>query len=506
MSKAAEIKKLLHEASSQGFTHHVAQNGHVEVIAPDGNRVQISATPGSDASVRSARTKLVRIGFRRQVPPKPKQQAKAKRPAREKMREEGGPMPKIGETARVTGGMLPPVAPARGEVMPKEEILEKLSLAAWLVWQSIIEAVRDQDVVRESLHDGVMGYEWAGSRHKVISKLWPSLDRPNWDTGEMPLPRRVLGEYLARSKNMHSLRDGSRTRLTLWWVRGDFNEVDPKQLQRAAKTGNWWEDRLTPDEAGETREPEPVTVSKVSPADHDGASDAVTVPERVLISTYGITGPDGITLYHCPDCAFVTAKQGSLSTHRIRITGAHPEGRIACAVRGCLEVRTDPDSLGNHISKDHRELGLQVCRKCGGVFHGRQARVEHQVREHHGRASSLYGDVSELDVPKRSVFPIKPVVAPEVRSTLIPSAIVTPSQHQQPPDIAATLPGADPITSLQNLLTEVSQLRDTVAGQRGLEVRLDELERENGQLRARDQAIVDWLRTYPFLADDPTNR
>lgn len=64
MPRTKEMKDLRKRLESQGFAVEIAKNGHYKVVAPDGQKCQIAATPRENRGVLNAITRLKRIGFK----------------------------------------------------------------------------------------------------------------------------------------------------------------------------------------------------------------------------------------------------------------------------------------------------------------------------------------------------------------------------------------------------------------------------------------------------------
>lgn len=482
MSKAGQIKELLRDASAQGFTHKGVSNGHIEVCTPDrirwtptGKRsVQITGTPGSDSAVRTARSRLEGIGYRPPRPPKKKKKHK-------KAKEGSADVARLGDVARVTvsGDRVSPELKTRlhrDGPLPADQIMDDVELAAWLVWERIhTDLQRQGNIMKRLLQDRYHGYEWRGSRTGMIREIWPELPRPDYSVTptEMDVRMRALSRYLTSSRNMAVLLPGDASRMTLWWVSETWREVKPNVLPDLA--GNWWEGKVTPQEAGEDREPGPVTVTTFTPAD----------PQPATI--------DGVEVYYCEDCHYRSTSKMSVKTHasRLRVFNKpHPQGRFECPVPDCLEVRTDPDSLGSHLSRDHRTSNLTICRTCGELFTSRGDMVHHKLATH----PEAYPDrVSRQSEARPAAVPAAPP-APPVEDVL--EAPPAPALEPGPLQVAL-----DPAAYLKALIDDNERMREQLAGLPGLEVRLAELEAENAELRAKYDKVAAWLRDYPFLGD-----
>lgn len=527
MGKRQEINELLRVATKQGFTYEQDGAGHWHVTAPEGvsgrhgSDTSIASTPRSDIGVNNARSALKGIGLVLNTAPKKKQKKRSDKPERvaqvpqvlfsgqgspptppanpstTQERQEGNQVPKIEDIARIKGGALEKAASEKGTGSNKpfiavHEIQDNLALAAQWVHQHIIEDIMKSDTYRESQLKDMWGYEWSGSRQRMISKIWPDLDKPNYHVTppSMPVERRLLGNYLSASRHMAPLRPGSQTRLTLWWVRRDWVEVPDSLLKRLDTSYNWWEGKVTPEEAGENRVPEPVTVTKLA-----------TPPGQQQI--------DGV-LHRCQYCHFASTSGRSLGTHKARLSDKeHPQGRFSCPVSGCQEVRGDITSLANHVSKDHRDLGLQTCRICGEVTLNRAARIDHQLRMHPNAfkrtdtsadAALHFSESTDVEVSSQTPAPASTTL--QVPATGGTAEVVPVRPDEGTAHVVPTALASDPLAYLQAVLSEVGTLRERSAAVNGLEHRLEELEKENVTLRERDRLIAEWVRSYPFLNDE----
>ena len=63
MARSSEMKALCKRLTAQGFDVAIARNGHYKVVAPDGRKCQIAATPRENRGVLNAITRLKRIGY-----------------------------------------------------------------------------------------------------------------------------------------------------------------------------------------------------------------------------------------------------------------------------------------------------------------------------------------------------------------------------------------------------------------------------------------------------------
>lgn len=446
MSKWREIKELLRDATSQGFTYEVSSANHFVVHTPDhiaetrsGKRsTKIAGTPRSDKGVTDARVKLERIGY---VPPHKRH--KTKQEVGVTTAQEGSEdVPKFGEVVRLKDG---DAAAARQSQryqispLPKDQILDDVQLASWLVWEAIHKDLRRAGPPQaRALGAEFKGYEWQGSRTGMIKRIWPELPGVDYSVTppDMPVETRAISKYLTNSRNMAVLRPGNANRKTLWWVSADWREIEPDKLPDLP--GNWWERKVTPEEAGETREPAPVEVSHMPN----------TKPSKI----------DGRDVYYCPYCPYRSESKAGVSTHisRLKVVGVsvdqHNQESWPCPIPGCLEIRTDTDAIGNHVSRDHKGTGLHICRDCGQPFKGRAGLIDHKVKAH---------------------------------------------QKPEPEIVQVT----DPAQYLRALIDENQQMRDQLSGLPGLEKRLAELETENADLRAKYDKVAAWLREYPFLGE-----
>lgn len=478
-SKATEVRKLLRAAEEQGFTYERSNAGHWKVTSPDGQVAKLSSTPHSDRGVTDNVMRLRRIGYEPPLPPKPKSKRSADQqdpdpdhvpdPNPVSPTEEDQSMAKLSEVARVTGGVLPvPPDDDDDDLMPSTQIADNLPLAGYLVWQHVMDEIRASDGKRHPLR-GVDGWEWLGSRQGMISRIWPDLARPDYSTepATMPQERRLLGAYLTGSRNMAVLETGSKERRTLWWVREDWAEVPASSALTLANTPqneDWWQRKVTPEEAGETRGAFPVT-----------------------------------SMFRCPDCAFTTHTASSLGTHKAKLAGtAHPTGRWPCPVEWCKEVRGDTTALANHLSRDHRALGLHTCRVCGDVFESKAERASHAARMHGSGRRTVTSEEAIRGLAQTSSPPLVSAPRAPVAPTPASVPVVTEAAPTVVPAPVVAQPAADAASYLQQVIADAARLPLIEARVRELERRNTELEEENDRLRKRDQELATWLNSYPF--------
>jgi predicted RNA binding protein YcfA (HicA-like mRNA interferase family) len=63
MSHMGEMRQVVRKLKKQGFAVDQAPNGHYRVEGPDGQRTQVSFSPGSSSGVRTQIQRLKHIGF-----------------------------------------------------------------------------------------------------------------------------------------------------------------------------------------------------------------------------------------------------------------------------------------------------------------------------------------------------------------------------------------------------------------------------------------------------------
>lgn len=157
-------------------------------------------------------------------------------------------MPTVGEVARVTI--------VSGE-MPADEVAK----AAWLLWKSCRTEIDRKRLPSMASSEGVPGNRLDGSLVKHIIDLWP--EYLQWDTEIQTRFRGTLYSYLKGTNNAHCL---SPTKKPIWWISQIFSKIaiekvyggsTPRSRQQARA-----EAKLTPHEAGEDRDPAPVTVTQ----------------------------------------------------------------------------------------------------------------------------------------------------------------------------------------------------------------------------------------------------
>ncbi len=483
MTSQKDINQVLQDAKNQGFTiGDIDGGGHRTVISPNGERTTVATTPKNNRSIMNDVGKLVRLGFvPRHKPPKKKvknEELTVDAEVASVLREPGDmAVPTFGELARVVPAKKPeptataPTVPSpnrssrRTEIMPANEILKNLQLAGWLVWQHIVDEIHAHpDASRVVKMRGITGYQWKGSRHGMISRVWPGLAPVDYSKSPpaMSDERRELCKYLTQSKNMAVIQEGFKYEKTTWWISQVWNDVDPNKL--VATTGNWWEDKVTREEAGETRPAEPVTVK-----------------------------------FKCPLCPFTSATQAGLSGHKGRTQGEHAQGNYPCPVGDCVEVRTTAELFGNHVTKDHRELGLGVCRICEppSVHESHDARRKHLNDAHSFQVGIGLPHGAEVDEEVERDFDNTPLVGkpvPENQMTRYgndtikgrPVTVVDAGELN-------TFGDHDPVAALRNVLMEISTLREKATNVVELETEIADLRAQllvaEGDVNVRDRLI-----------------
>lgn len=255
-------------------------------------------------------------------------------------------MPTLKELAHVT-------------VRGRDLIDDDTQTEAWMLYSLVREATRDEDAYT---HNNEAGFSWAGSVHEKVLELWPSLPTDRFDK-QTANKRQRITDYLKKSGNMVCLQRGNLHRPSIWWLRDEWSWQKPT-TQTSSKMSDA-ERRLTPTEAGEDREPAPVTVTHREP-------DALVGAVKLLDSS----------THDCPQCParFLTSFQ--LHSHMSKNSGReHQQGRYPCPL--CPTVVNSTATLSQHVSRRHRNGG-QVCSVCGHVSpSGRSEAMRHQ-REVHG--------------------------------------------------------------------------------------------------------------------------
>lgn len=254
-SSRKDIEQWLREARKVGFT--VGTHGtQWEVINPLTRDAALIARQPTARGLINERQKLARIGFERGMPPLLIRTAPAPaedpapspvpepapdpQPAADTPREKE-PVPKISDTARVTG---------RGRnLLPQRD---DLAANCWMLWQ----AIHDEGGLTAREHEGVPGVLWRGTFANVVSEMWPSL--PARDTGI----RNAINNHLRDTGNMACLEPHSRP--PLWWLSSTWSDTKPTRPAPVAPTRT--ERRLTRAQVGEDRPPAPVTTRKAAAA------------------------------------------------------------------------------------------------------------------------------------------------------------------------------------------------------------------------------------------------
>jgi predicted RNA-binding Zn-ribbon protein involved in translation (DUF1610 family) len=543
-------QQIFASARQQGWTTRVGAGSHMELWCPcHGVCVtKASTTPGDIRGAERLKQDLKAHGwlppgeYREKVKQERREAKKTRRDARlaaadetpagqeEQEVREVSDVPQIGDVARVTQRGGEPVDPR--ELMPANDILQNLPLAAELLWEKVIEKIKEAGPEPMKLQS-VAGYRWEGSRDGAMRELWPSIPRGEASSPQTDPRRLKLAIYLKQTNNMICLDKGSRYKKSIWWVRAEFSRQAPG-AERELTT--WAERRLTTAEAGEDRAPAPVvvtrtTVTPTTASDHDDdvAAADTTCPEcgtelaasvlddhrleshfvcpecgrkdkdlrrinlhrskhhgyraptydqnrRMREIANGLQpvdrNPDGF--FHCPDCNLVTESVKRFGTHRrAYLNQPHPEAKFGC--RRCKEMLNDRDDLYHHYLVIHNE-SVSICKGCGEALLGRQALNDHKVNTH-GVVFTKKGEIwpdepPARDDPKLNKTINEPTVAwvPETEEMII-----------------------DPLTAVQRILTENAELKARVTS---LERTLDEVERELSEtkqeydrLAARDDAV-----------------
>lgn len=570
MSGSQEIRKIINDAEGQGFTFERNTSGHyratapVGVSGPAGKKVTtISCSPKSPAGVRLALSNLAAIGY---IPPKHRQHPQYAAAQQRKQENNGNVVvQEVQETAvsqeidmahtskepgtypvrdivRITGKDLPSVEGEKEEaaptptrytldkIMPREEIKENLSLAAELVWQQVIDHITSGQMPGTAMPgpEGEPGWRWEHSRTVVINELWPGLQA----LGQAGLHKpndivRAMAGFLKRSHNMYLIKQGSPTQTSVWWIRGSWRQA-PLTVMNLSKQDvkNWWEQRVTPQEAGEDRLPEPVTTS-FDPTLVERAQQAQQEQEQSrplpLLSPPPVRAtrpavPSGKPdMVKCPKCSFFDTTM-ALGSHQGKLAGReHPQGTFPCML--CPRVRSAPAALAQHLVKDHPEATFVVCRVCGKPYQNSQQRARHMSDDHNAyrRGQSVYDRVTESPVvpPLVTEQDVSPLVVP-----VIPVALEEPGESASS---LISIPSSTSSTTVEearryliSFLSEFDQLRtdhDLLMRERAgltkmitqLTAEKDVLEGTNATLTEKVDSLArelieirDWLSRNPF--------
>lgn len=423
--------------------------------------------------------------------------------------EDGEGVAKIGDVARVTRGDGKAVDPQELNLMPASEIIANVELAAELLWEKVMEKVRE-DGPEPMTHGTVKGYRWEGSRDGAIRELWPSIPRGGSDLNIDPR-KMALATYMKRTNNMVCLEPGNRFKASIWWVRANFSKVISKEHSTLT------ERRLTAQEAGEDRDPAPVTITRKephllcpecdAPFDEDAAYDEHRLKEHGVCPDCGkesvdyrvarihqsrVHGkrsedyernravrdvnaglvpvqPDKNGYLRCPDCRLVTKSPNIFGDHRRALIGQpHPDPIFAC--RLCKERLDNPDRLSYHYTTTH-DSSVVICRRCGDVYPDRHQLYDHKVKAHRMRRTRADGELYPGDAGYEDAGDV-PAREPEEMPRLT-ATVTAPSPFAGDPD-------ADAISYFESLIKYQREQRETIDG---LNRHLEELERENSELR-----------------------
>lgn len=427
-------------------------------------------------------------------------------------------VPQIGDVARVTKKGGKPVDAE--DLMPANNIVGNIEMAAELLWEQVIQHIKE-DGADPLVYGTVRGYRWEGSRDGAIRELWPTI--PRGVPGDKPDPRRIaLSRYLSATANMVCLDPGNRYKKSVWWVRAEFSRV------KIEKRDTLTERRLTAHEAGEDRDPQPVTVS------HKNTDDVTVCPEcdeffvsdelnehrlrehaicpecgkkghdyrttqihrstvhKVRSDDYernrairdinaGLTPvrPDKKGFLHCPDCSFVTTSRKMFSGHRRNyLDQPHPEPIFNC--RLCPERVETPQQIQVHYQDAHG-TPVAVCRRCGEAYGERKDLYRHKREAHQMRRTrdlgELYpGDPGYDDAVHVHVAESEEDPAPEPEEE-------EPSRLVETPQGTEVLEGDDPdeaaIAYFASLVKYQTEQRERV---KALEDQVAELQTENDRL------------------------
>lgn len=550
MPDPSSLKKdhrlTVRRAKAQGFKFVRSAGNHYKVYDPQGNYLTSTGTTPSDHNgYKNLKADLDKAGY---LPPdefkrRKKEAARAERlaAAREQDQEgttddsqESDDVPKLGDVARVTQAKD---KSADGELMPAAQILKDLPMAAELLWEKVIEKIKEEGP-HPLVVGTVSGYRWEGSRDEAIRDLWPSIRRST--PGQAVDPRKLaLARYMKTTQNMVCLDQGNRYKKSVWWVRASFSRTE---LSNEAQTN--MERRLTAQEAGEDRAPAPVTVSRFAPDnvldtrcpecaleinaadldEHRLKEHAICIEcgkrghdyrtiqihrstvHKVRSADYernratrdlnaGLTPvhPDAKGFLHCPDCRLATTSPTLFGEHRRSlINQPHPDPIFGC--RLCPERDESANQIRHHYEEAHGS-SVTVCRRCGEVYPDRRQLYDHKVTAHKVRRTREHGELYpgdpgyDLAGEKSATF--EEDTEPRDVSEMINlvETLKSPETHElgtTPAPRPEVDPDADAIAYFESLIRYQTDQRQTITS---LELHLQELEREAAELRTENNRL-----------------
>ena len=221
---------------------------------------------------------------------------------------------------------------------------------AWLLYTAAMEQALREGVTPNP--DGTV--VWVGNMKGIAKSLWPEV---NWENGTdaenwmIPVYSAFRDNGVARVVERNIDKDPTRNR----WLLSPTFDVRMDKAKVKAYQASYTEKRLSKAEAGEDREPAPVTVSKTEskaskPAQKASKSSKPTEQRRrnddptlVAERTARLTARGE---FPCPHCSKVFPSQGAIGGH---MKAHNPEIARPHKCRVCRRGFTTPVGLSNHL-------------------------------------------------------------------------------------------------------------------------------------------------------------
>ena len=174
-----------------------------------------------------------------------------------------------------------------GMTMPHSYKPNHVSGQSWLLWRASLTYAMQKGGTPAD-HAGRPGYIIRSSLRSIARDLWPEYERDRRVLSDMTQHR--VYPFLRHTVNAICLDPGPKT--TTWWIASEFEtsktsyamskiaEADPRTKVRFSDA----ERKLTPHEAGEDREPEPVTESHWSEPEESDDVPPPPVTEQQRLS------------------------------------------------------------------------------------------------------------------------------------------------------------------------------------------------------------------------------
>ena len=137
---------------------------------------------------------------------------------------------------------------------------DALSADAYLLWAAVSRK-KPANAVRKFNH-GISGWDYEGSFTDIILLLWPELSS-NEAKDKMKAFRSDVYKYLRATKNAVCTSNFTKGRQVTWWISDVWTSSHTVTLIHSVQPKKS-ENKLTPHEAGEDREPEMVTTTNAS--------------------------------------------------------------------------------------------------------------------------------------------------------------------------------------------------------------------------------------------------